>query len=107
MMKPHCLCHHDKRATYPKDAPMFCTLRCAAEDAVALRTDNTPLEISASWCEVCEHWGTNVIDGCDVCNLSLQCHKCGEYFTPQEGCCGEPKITKQNRAHYGWKKEYT
>ena len=43
---PHCYHHKDKRAKYPKEDPIFCSMRCAAEDACDLRSDSTPLEIS-------------------------------------------------------------
>jgi hypothetical protein len=56
-MKARCFQCVDKRATFPKDNPMFCTQRCAAEHGVAST-------VNLVWCEIHKEWNDN---GCWDC----------------------------------------
>jgi hypothetical protein len=56
-MKARCYQCVDKRATFPKEEPVFCTQRCAADYGVSHT-------LSLYWCSVHNEWNDN---GCWAC----------------------------------------
>ena len=71
-MKRPCFVHPQKKAIYPKEDPIFCSMRCAAEDAVDLRSDCTPMECEVYWCD-CNQWVSRVNPRCS-CPDQGECH---------------------------------
>ena len=57
-MKARCFQCVDKKATFPKENPLFCTQRCAAECGVGSM-------LNTEWCEKCNEWGDGGCWGCE------------------------------------------
>ncbi len=65
-----------QRLTYPKDDPVACTMRCAAESWDNLRAGGV-----TSYCNGCGEY-----DGCRCGPLSARCPVCEANVFPEEEC---------------------